>query len=586
MATSDPLPPPGFATYVACSEVLGAAPSLDEIADTLRRCRTEDCIRIVSALNLSLDTHGVGNRPLQESWTRVLFDPDLASKIIRLSRRARHRVIFFEQQLLNAAKLILLHCPEEGGAALHENEDILHAFSRDCLLGITDHIDSVEDRRALLSPSSEEERRRLRVKARSRNLLFNARDQYRYLLPRYHDLFFIVPADTSSGDAESELSVPDLFHQATGLDLLRYFGLAFGLIANYIGLDFSRPREVQPKLYLHPATYFQKTLAEPDEIEAILKRLSVTQSQFQQEFAEELDLTGDLFWSFITLRNRPMFRTPDARYLPISLRFLQEKATSGVFWDINDFLREPERTRFRSLFGILFQTYVGHIIKRMFAGTPAARPEILLAHRYQTRAGEREASDAAVVEDRNVLFVEASVTRLKMVETAVRGDIDKFEEDLGNIVIENAQQADRVVRDFREGLFTVGDRTYEDVKTILPVIVTIEPVPLFPPAIQHVDAQLAERNILRDPKVAPLQLITAEELEMLEGWTSSGGRLWDLLRERAETPYYRFMPMKSFLFDRVFLAGEPENPHLGARFEDITNRVARFLFGPTSASPP
>jgi hypothetical protein len=106
--------------------------------------------------------------------------------------------------------------------------------------------------------------------------------------------------------------------------------------------------------------------------------------------------------------------------------------------------------------------------------------------------------------------------------------------------------------------------------------VTVHAIPQATPIWNRIRAMLADRNLLTDPGVEPLQLIDTEEVEVLEALLTQGVSLLEILETRARDPERRNIGLKNF-----FVAKYPGdgNEFLRKELDKIGGHAKRLFFG-------
>jgi hypothetical protein len=232
---------------------------------------------------------------------------------------------------------------------------------------------------------------------------------------------------------------------------------------------------------------------------------------------------------------------------------------------VHDHLRGAERLKFTRFFGELFQRYAQDAIDRAYPTSDHLFKRVYPEKRYGKRGQEKNTSDVMILYGEDVIFVEVIASRLKMVETTIRGDLTSFRQDLRDKVINAAQQVDRVVGDFRRGEFGLDGFQGKNMRRAYPVVVSFGTIPQTVPVWHEIQGMLLKRRILQSSADADLTLIDVEELEMLEALIASGISLVDILEQKQSHPWYRYWPMKTFLAHVI----SPDGVHNEYLFERL-----------------
>jgi hypothetical protein len=564
--------------YTTYEELFGSKYDQERLEANISRFSVYDCVMFLSKVAMTLENDGYFNQVLQEAMTRQLLSPDLSSRILRLRSKDPNRIVFHEQQIYNLMKTALLYA-SEGPPTSFDERKTFFAFS-DLLIAITDLLDTDYFDKV----SAQNDKRNLLTSMAIRSMYLNAQDDFRYLTGRYHDLFLEIPKlkqFSRKKDCPDFVDLVSEFKEATKIRLTTYMQLGFSLIA-----QFSQPSVLKGRLspdhwQVNKDTYYQNTRLTEDDQEKILSHFAVDREGFVKAFKEEVKRTGSFDFSFLTMRNRPLLKVDDKIYVPMSLRFLKEKITAGIYWTIFDHLKDKYGDegwrRFTRYFGLLFQHYVEEIFRRMVPDSPILAKRLFAEQTYKVGRNTQRTSDIMVIYGKEAVFVEVTAKRLNATRTAIPGNIESFEQDIDQLVVRNAKQLDRVIDHFRQNFFDLGIDPHS-VERFYPVIITIEEFPQMFLIRERIDKGLRDAGYLQKPFIDGLQIMDIEELEMIEPIVKSGKSLLGLLKARAADMRYKNLSIKQFLLAdcRTPL---PENQYLTKRFTNEYSSATQLLFG-------
>jgi hypothetical protein len=146
---------------------------------------------------------------------------------------------------------------------------------------------------------------------------------------------------------------------------------------------------------------------------------------------------------------------------------------------------------------------------------------------------------------------------------------------MDKLFVSAARQLTDRIRDFRDGRYTFGGLGSADIDTIYPVIVTLQSLPESTPLWNYLDDVLRRNGLLQDKGVERLQLIDAEELEILETILQQGASLLDILRARSGDEEWRKISLKNFLSKHC---SPGRNEFLRQELNEIFHHAAEVLF--------
>jgi hypothetical protein len=110
-----------------------------------------------------------------------------------------------------------------------------------------------------------------------------------------------------------------------------------------------------------------------------------------------------------------------------------------------------------------------------------------------------------------------------------------------------------------------------------PIIVTYEPLPAHPFALELYDSIFYRDGCFAGANVRPVTLMNTRDVESLEAIIGYGEEWPDFLF-RKHTPKYRFLPFHNYVYER-FADEMPKNPYLAARWRRVGEMIGMRLFG-------
>jgi hypothetical protein len=547
----------GCRVYVTHEEAYGRPISWDEFLGEIDRFPSEAVAVYASKLNALLFWRSISDRRFQKGLARELLPAPASENVMRLLDEP-DRVAFFEEQLLGLAKWSLLRGQKGGDLGLpgHGKEMIRLVFAVSELM----HLDYAE------SGNDERDLTRLAV----RSLFFNSTEAPVRLLTRYYDLWLLRPNSEANRASPNHVDIPAAFRRATGLGLEDYLAGGFAFLAHF--MRFREAREFGRTKYQVSWDELRVELGQPGVSDNLLRQVSWSIEEFRAAFEPMPTEPRVMGASLLPFWKHPVLRLSSGEMVPLSQRLLFERLSSGVFWIVHDYLKKAEgddaRAKFTRFVGELFQQQVHEILRDMIGDSPHVSKRLFDDFEY----GEPRVrgSDATVVYQDAVIFVEASVARLRYVPTVLEADLDSLAEDVDKCVLAKARQLDRVVRDFRAGKFSLGN-VNPRVVPVIPVLVLIEPFPHFVLTIRDIERRLQERGYLQDTE--RLHILDAEELLMLNALVAGGHSLRDILRNKAADPTYARAAMKNYL--NATFSGTTSQGGIASRWYEALSSLIR-----------
>lgn len=568
----------GFALYVPYSELFGYKLSEKEIYDIVSKFRMSDCVTSASKLGVTIENSGHFNKRIQVGLVVHLYPKTLATQINTILLGQDDRFIFFEQQLLNVIKIGLLYGSHKPVKNFRHSE-IFDEYMTKVVLGIADHLEGDFESKEKGVLGDRHKLAELLISIAIRNLSFNSSEQFRYLIGRYYQLFFTIPARKKLRNSVNFIDINKALKRATSFDIWTYYALGFSILTQYALADVNRGKLKPEKFFINRYKYFANIKINKRRAVRFLNKLSFTPKLYKEEFPIELTKTKNFFYSFLLFRKKPLVRLSGFLYFVTNLRFLKEKITAGIFWEIADSLSGEEKNKFFRFVGEIYEEYIKDIIKRIYKTQRGFAKRYSFEIKYKDSKQEKKTSDVIISYGNKVILVEAKAARLKM-DTCVLGDLKSFRDDLEKMVYSASKQLERVITDWRSDKFRVPGINIDNSTVFYPVIVTLNPIPQVDLIWQEeINKELKSRGYFLDHRIKPLQVIDTEELEMLEPLIKSGAGMVDILDKKINDPNFIYKPMKNFLLRNVLKDGvDYSNIHLHRQFGKISRVFRKMLF--------
>ncbi|HLJ58607.1 MAG TPA: hypothetical protein VKZ50_02630 [bacterium] len=551
---------------------LGAARmSWEEITRSLRRHSQQAALTFLATVDATLENDGELAPDTQAELTAALIPEDLRLAATEKLRHSRV-VAFANQPIWILEKLALLYADPVAEAAVTEME--MRDLGR-LLLAIADHLDD-------LTPADRPgDRDWMLLQHLLRMEMLHARENAGAALQRVWAMLVDLLGDPALW-AEHRADLSDLMERHDGLDIKTYLAAGSALIVHYGQLSLRN--RVKPLLMLSPRAYFAAANFTPDVWDRICAVASLSADEYAVRLRHEHVRTESIAFGFRTMREFPLVRYGD-KILPLSLRFLREKFTTGLLWRLRDHGR-ASGIDVPPFLGELFEEYVYRKLAAAHSSgtlTPLApRVHREVPYRWHKRA-LCKSSDVTIDCGDRLVMVEAAVGGPRLEETQIRAARHEVERDVEKIVVHNARQLDRNIQALLAGKYQLPGVDPSRIRRIYPVIVTLGSMPDGDLVWHEYETALRGAHLLRSTElgrdVARLQLLTAEEIELLRHLIPQGLSLADIL-ERKDEESMRNMGFKNFLFrimrDRVHRATTLADQEL----ERVRKEIVKLVFPP------
>ncbi len=551
-------------------DVYGEDPGWDDVANRLSEFGLGQVLVALGGVSAVLNSYE--RLDGQQRIILALFrDPDKVGRAFqayldRVKREGEPEPVFFtEQQVVAITKIALLVCPHVTERSGGSFEPIGEA-----LMMAADLIDR-EEGEELTSDVGPGGSRDAWLRFVVMNGLFNASDDFRNALARTYDLYL---ADGSGHDAVGgSVDLRRRFEEITGLDPDFAWGTGMALFANW--------RTVDPKSDRPPG---------PLSLEAYMSALNITAAEFTAiqrlfvveagEAREELRQRGCGPDSLRPYDIEPLDRSPlvslERRLYCPSVQLLRWKLTTGlhhVFLRPSTQNNRARRDEYLKHAGLVFEEYVEALFRRVFPQT---------AHRFVDERALRlripsgmKACDGVVLYGDTVVLLEYKAALLRY-DVRAKGDLSALRTKVADTFGRAAKQFDDTILAIEDGC--LGEFVRPGMVTrYLPLVVTLETLPLNWFFYRVIEEAIAEGGGLGHSKARALQVVAVSELELLEEHMAAGGSLAGLLLERIESDTYRDSPLKNYLLERGAHGVLRPSSRLQRRFREISDRMTLMM---------
>ncbi len=357
------------------------------------------------------------------------------------------------------------------------------------------------------------------------------------------------------------------------IDELVAFGFAF--YAHWSQITINNLGNFKP-LFFDKSTYFRNTILSQEKIRKALDIFCDDIQSIRDKLSLRMDDSPNWQLEFVDQRNKPLYDIPGIGIGIHGIAFLIEKITDNIYWTLLDNLPETKKEAFLECFGDIFEHYVWNILKRIF-GRNAKKIK------YPKAGNNKEAGDCIVTIKRHIFIFEIKSGRL-IKDVHLLGNLESLiNEYRRKLILRQLVQISKVVEDYKNGLFSVGNISYKEVKKIFPVCITLQQTPQLPPIREKLNDIMDEENILKDDKIQPFQILDAEEIEIMEDIFKSHfkkSKFLDLMKHKCGSAFLRDHSFKDFLYNTTSSARNArESDEAVKTFGLIADRTSQILFG-------
>lgn len=547
------------------SDIYGDKIPLLELINKLKKFNRDQLLSTLSRIEMLISREPTSKET--ENFLRISFlNNETQARISEFERQNQLSFVFHREQILALMNLVLIHCSKNQGKQLNNVRE--PEFSN-CFLIINDHLTlKIMDNQSVFNSLPIDEQEKIKSSYIIRNMFLNQLERATYAIARYYELFVEIPPKLNKKLRPSQfIDLSKLFNDIANLDYQTYLSILFGLYAYWITL----PQETIAKYpeYFSPQKFFRNTKLNHIYLDAALKEISLNINTIAKDVKGKEGKSLPYEYNYVTLRKKPMAYFPKSGYFCLSLQFLLEKLSDGIYWTILNKLDNDKGSQFQSFLGYVFEEYVVKIFNRMVGNRYERIP-------YEGK--QREANDGVINYGDALVFTEVKSGRLRL-ETTSTGDIDLFLEDMQKkLVLRAAKQLDENITRYKKGNFQIEGVATKYLR-FYPVVITLQNIPLDKDKLifEIIEKEINTQGWLTKDNIAPLQIISAEELEMIEPLTKRYSFL-DILKIK-EQDEYKGMSFKNFIYSYFTEMKIPDNEYLSKKFKKLENQFIKELFG-------
>lgn len=529
--------------------------TVDQLVADVSQFHRDSALAVLLRLNLALTHH----RPLSQEDILRNWLPDVAERFLAVMREQKAEVVFYEAQVLNLIRLVILHAAPDGGRRCDQMGDF--TLLARILLQVTDML---VERDAKAEP----DRRAWVFGNFTRTELFT-HNEHRVpdAMARNYDLFVLVPRLLNRRGHMYDL--PGTFAKITGLAIENYIGLGFGLLSQYDTIDAGLIGHAA--IGIDRGTYLANVRTATEVRDRLWPLVSKPLVEYRAALRGEWErTTGAARWAAMTTFSQfPMIELPNGPIVAVSRRLLRDRVTHGIYWILANNLAGRERDNFTNFFGHVFETYVCRCLTR------AAGRDFRRGVEYDgADSGKRP--EGALVTPRSVALVEAKARRLLLNVREIGGEAQlraAVEPGLEEAADQLATAVAAGLRGALKGIETGAGTKY------YPVIVTYEPLPAHLLALHLYEEIIHRGGRLKGEAIKTVTLLTTRDVESIEGIIWDGGAWPDLLT-RKHTERHADDSFHNYVY-RAFDGAIPRNEYLRVRWHRIGDMIGTRLFGET-----
>jgi hypothetical protein len=277
----------------------------------------------------------------------------------------------------------------------------------------------------------------------------------------------------------------------------------------------------------------------------------------------------------------PYVRLDSGRILPVSSGLALNRGIRGVYHLLIDQAGLTGGTGVNDLtsfIGRLHEEYLTGLLGRALAsgrhGTFVSEADVMAA----SRRPEKPPFDAAIIADGTLVLIEMLTATLRLA-TFESCDPALYRRDFDRDFKKKVRQLVRAVEGVGNGTWTIPGAEAASVRRVVPVLASLHPFPLFGPMWTPFTASFAAPTFGRGAMVMPLQLVTDDDLEILEAFQAAGSMpIVDALTRRVGNPAWAESRMMHVIL-RAWRLTEPDNAGMQTLYRTAATAISNAVVG-------
>lgn len=315
---------------------------------------------------------------------------------------------------------------------------------------------------------------------RTANQQFPFQTGLRHLFPRSYILFNDIPKLLTTEKIDLHSEVNNLYSLTVDEFILVGFSIFAGLKDSEVNIPFITGSKI-PSLNRYVGN---------GKLEKLVDLLTINYKQYRDRNEKEETNKELSVYSFNPLRAFPIIKTTTSKLVVPVPRFLVERITTGIYYDLMDKFRTPTDNQFLAFFGKeIFEHYVGMLLEEHYS-----KVDIVKEFPYGSRHNRSLSPDWIIFENNSAILIQCKTSGLSK-NARLYGDLDLIQKDLRKRVIEGINQSNKFLIDYEKNK-SICERL-KKVNKIHCVILTYERIYMAESPIirKRIDEELKKRNI-------------------------------------------------------------------------------------------
>ena len=264
--------------------------------------------------------------------------------------------------------------------------------------------------------------------------------QNRIILQCFGSMYLLLKTTSDKLLSRNSYDIPKRFNDITGLSIKQFMRLGFVLYCASAGP--SGALGVVSSKYLDKAVKQRITSCHQENIKRFLQDVSCDYTKFRNIANEDRYKVNDssyILYEFNPLKKRPLIQIRTDRWVAPNPALIIDRVTTGIFYDLLD----VDHKDFTDYFGIVFQEYIGDLLKSV-----CLSENVLQEQEYGSkRAKKKGPADWTVIDEDFALLFECKsfIPNLDFISIAGKQDINAYAERIADAIEQTKPQSALVI---------------------------------------------------------------------------------------------------------------------------------------------
>lgn len=571
---------PDMGTYLSALDLWPEPIDEDDVLAFFRRYDGEDLAQTLARFGVILqDRSRKRANDAELELLQIILPPIWFKKAYLWLHSGKCQTALPRILLLTAIRFSMI-CPQTGkrGIKIRGNEKNIGP----ALLQLSSILE--EDTTVLLKKAkTQPEKRSVLAASFYRNAFYDHPENQGTELGRYWALLMKAPEAVQQRFPKEAYCFNERYKELLGFSVLIKIGITQAVYRYY-----QRPVEAiigNPRRFLLGEGYLNGLI---DEVrDAAFKALKSLSMKWSEHVSRMKRISGNGIkkkLQFFTLYDKPFVETDGAGFYPLDTQFVSQQGTEGIYWELFNALKADgataELTLLRTHFGRCVEWYVSEIMR------PSAlkEPKVVWLDWDDDFKTNKEVSvpDAVVYHKEILYFIEVTTSAVTPA-VAISGEPHALREALEKIWFKGhgkrpgkLVQLQRAIDAYSNGLLMLNGLDGRPVRSVLPVIVTLRPLPQFP-IISDWYRQIMEENGL---SANFINTVTFTDLREIEAISSAQATEidWGIIERKLNSPSST-SSLSNFMVYNLKISEIPRHAKVQEWMHESFDAIEHSLFG-------